>query len=454
MRLKKVIVVGGGLAGVEAAFALAKLGAEVILYEMRPFKTTPAHKTSYLAELVCSNSLKSESPDTASGLLKAEMKMLGSLVIHAAYKFRVPAGKALAVDRERFSQYITSVIESMEKIQVVREEITFIPSERPCIIATGPLTSDSLSESIKAFFGEENLSFYDAISPIVDGETIDYSRTFWADRYGKPGEGDYLNCPMTEEEYERFYKELLNAECVEFREFEAPRFFEGCMPIEELARRGRETLLFGPMRPVGLIDPKTGKTPFAVVQLRKEDKEGKMFNIVGFQTKMKWPEQRRVFRLIPGLEKAEFLRYGSIHRNTYLNSPRVLLPTLQTKKDEKLFFAGQITGVEGYLESASTGIIAGINAFRVLLDMPALVPPAETMIGSLLRYITDSSLKDFQPMNANFGLLPPLKDKVKDRKKKRFLLYKRAVESMEAWIKENNLEVLRYGMDQGDFKQG
>ncbi len=445
--MSKVIVVGGGLAGVEAAFAVSKFGLDVVLYEMRPVKMTPAHKTHYLAELVCSNSLKADTPDTASGLLKSEMRLLGSLTLQAAKIARIPAGKALAVDRKSFAEYITKTIERIPNITVLREEVKAIPESRPCIIASGPLTSDALSQSIKSFLGEENLSFYDAISPIVDGETINYDKVFWGDRYGEVGKGDYLNCPLTEEEYENFYNELINAECVSFRDFEEPNYFEGCMPIEELARRGKETLLFGPMRPVGLVDPRTGKRPYAVVQLRKEDMEGKMFNMVGFQTKMKWPEQQRVFRLIPGLEGAEFLRFGSIHRNTYINSPKVLLPTLQSKKDEGLFFAGQITGVEGYMESASTGIIAGINAARIAKGLTPLVVPEETMIGALIKYITDPSHKDFQPMNANFGLLPPLDVKIKDKKKKRLLLYQRAIEKMKQWIKEHNLEVLSYGMD-------
>ncbi len=437
-----VTIVGGGLAGVEAAFACVKLGFRVRLYEMRPVKMTPAHKTSLFAELVCSNSLKSDSPDTASGLLKAEMRLLGSELLRVADICRVPAGSALAVDRNRFAGMITERLEACDRIEVIREEVTEIPPERPCIIATGPLTSDALAESIASFLGERNLSFYDAIAPIVDGESIDYSKAFWGDRYGK-GSGDYLNCPLTEEEYNRFYEALITAECVPFKEFEKPRFFEGCMPIEEMARRGKETLLFGPMRPVGLVDPRTGKQPFAVVQLRREDREGRMFNMVGFQTKMKYPEQDRVFRLIPALRDAEFLRYGSIHRNTYINSPKVLLPTLQTKKDEGLFFAGQITGVEGYMESAATGIIAGVNASRLLMGDPCVVPPEVTMIGALLRYISTDDKKDFQPMNANFGLLPPLGVRVRDKRKKRLMLYERAVEAMREWIEREGLEVLR-----------
>ncbi|BAT72192.1 methylenetetrahydrofolate--tRNA-(uracil-5-)-methyltransferase [Thermosulfidibacter takaii ABI70S6] len=436
-----VTIVGAGLAGVEAAFAVAKLGYKVRLYEMRPLKMTPAHKTPYFAELVCSNSLKSDSPDTASGLLKSEMRLLGSVLLKVAEEVKVPAGSALAVDRNLFAQEITEMVKNCKKIEVINKEITELPSERPCIIATGPLTSDALAKAIEDFLGVGSLSFYDAIAPIVDGESIDYSCAFWGDRYGK-GSGDYLNCPLTKEEYERFYQALIEAECVPFKEFEEPKYFEGCMPIEEMARRGKETLLFGPMKPVGLVDPRTGKQPFAVVQLRKEDREGRMFNIVGFQTKMKYPEQDRVFRLIPALRNAEFLRYGSIHRNTYINSPKVLEATLQCKRDRALFFAGQITGVEGYMESASTGIIAGINAARLVDYKDPIVPPEVTMIGALLRYISTPK-KDFQPMNANFGLLPQLDNKIRDKKKKKLMLYERAIQAMKKWIEENNLEVLR-----------
>lgn len=439
----KVVVVGAGLAGVEAVRVLDRAGVKVLLYEMRPRKMTPAHKTPYFAELVCSNSLKSTEITDASGLLKEEMKLLGSLIIKVAEMCSVPAGKALAVDRNKFASTITGIVESMENVEVIREEVKRIPDDRPCIIATGPLTSDELARSISEFLGEDNLYFFDAISPIIDGETIDFSKGFWANRYDPEGR-DYFNIPLTEDEYERFYNELIRAEVVDFKDFEKDaRYFEGCMPIEELAKRGKMTLLFGPMKPVGLIDPRTGKQPYAVVQLRKEDREGRMFNIVGFQTKMKWPEQARIFRMLPALEKAEFLRYGSVHRNTYINSPRVLKPTCATIKDGSLFFAGQIIGVEGYLESAVTGIIAGINAMRVLKGLEPIVPPEETMTGSLLRYVTSADPKDFQPMNANFGLLPPLDVKVRDRKKKRELLAMRALERLEEWIKDNELEFLR-----------
>jgi methylenetetrahydrofolate--tRNA-(uracil-5-)-methyltransferase len=439
----KVIVVGAGLAGVEIVNVLNKAGVKVLLYEMRPVRMTPAHKTPYFGELVCSNSLKSTEITDASGLLKEEMKRLGSIIIHVAIKTSVPAGKALAVNRNEFAIGITRIIESMKNVEIVRSEIREIPDERPCVIASGPLTSDDLAESIRRFLGEDNLYFFDAISPIIDGETIDYSKGFWASRYD-PNSKDYFNIPLNEEEYNRFYNELMKAEVVEYKEFEkGVKYFEGCMPIEELARRGRDTLLFGPMKPVGLIDPRTGKEPFAVVQLRREDREGRMFNIVGFQTKMKWPEQERVFRLIPGLENAEFLRYGGIHRNTYINSPKVLNATLSTKKDPLLFFAGQITGVEGYLESGATGIIAGVNAARIVKGLDPVVPPAETMIGSLINYIVNANPRDFQPMNANFGLLPPLEVKVRGKMERRKLLAERALKVLEEWMMENNLEFLR-----------
>ncbi|MGC8914837.1 MAG: methylenetetrahydrofolate--tRNA-(uracil(54)-C(5))-methyltransferase (FADH(2)-oxidizing) TrmFO [Thermosulfidibacteraceae bacterium] len=439
----KVIVVGAGLAGVEIVNVLNKAGVKVLLYEMRPVRMTPAHKTPYFGELVCSNSLKSTEITDASGLLKEEMKRLGSIIIHVAIKTSVPAGKALAVNRNEFAIGITRIIESMKNVEIVRSEIREIPDERPCVIASGPLTSDDLAESIRRFLGEDNLYFFDAISPIIDGETIDYSKGFWASRYD-PNSKDYFNIPLNEEEYNRFYNELMKAEVVEYKEFEkGVKYFEGCMPIEELARRGRDTLLFGPMKPVGLIDPRTGKEPFAVVQLRREDREGRMFNIVGFQTKMKWPEQERVFRLIPGLENAEFLRYGGIHRNTYINSPKVLNATLSTKKDPLLFFAGQITGVEGYLESGATGIIAGVNAARIVKGLDPVVPPAETMIGSLINYIVNANPRDFQPMNANFGLLPPLEVKVRGKMERRKLLAERALKVLEEWMIENNLEFLR-----------
>jgi methylenetetrahydrofolate--tRNA-(uracil-5-)-methyltransferase len=411
MKGSVITIIGGGLAGCEAAHQVTRFGLRVKLFEMRPKRPTPAHKTHYLGELVCSNSLKSDSLENASGILKEEMRRLNSIVIEAADQNRVPAGKALAVDREGFSRYLTSNIEKNPLIEIVREEVQRIPDhlDSPLIIATGPLTSDPLSEDIKRLTGSSHLYFYDAISPIVDADTIDYSKVFRGSRYGrgKEEEGDYINCPLNEEEYYRFVEELIKAKKVETKDFEKAIYFEGCLPIEVMAERGKDTLRFGPMRPVGLVDPKTGKTPFAVVQLRMENKEGTMYNIVGFQTKLTYPEQKRVFRMIPGLENAEFMRYGSVHRNTYINSPKLLYPTLQFRKNELIFFAGQIVGVEGYVESAAMGIVAGINAARIALGQKPVVPPPETAIGSLIRYITESHTSDFQPMNINFGLFPP-----------------------------------------------
>ncbi|WP_457677946.1 FADH(2)-oxidizing methylenetetrahydrofolate--tRNA-(uracil(54)-C(5))-methyltransferase TrmFO [Thermovibrio sp.] len=432
---KVVNVIGGGLAGVEASYRAANEGAKVRLFEMRPKKTTPAHKTGKLAELVCSNTLGGIEITTPRGLLKKEMELLNSLVVEAAKKTSVPAGGALAVDREKFADYITEKVESHPNIEVVREEVKEIPKEGITVVATGPLTSDRFSDYLREYLGEKELSFYDAISPIVYADTIDYSKCFWGSRYGKGGD-DYLNCPMTKEEYERFYNALMEAEKVPLKEFEKACYFEGCMPIEEMAERGKETLLFGPLKPVGLIDPRTGKQPYAVVQLRKENREGTLLNLVGFQTKLKYPEQKRVFRLIPGLEKAEFARFGSIHRNTFINSPKLLKRTLQLKKNPKVLFAGQITGVEGYPESAATGIIAGINASRLLKEREPVFPPETTMVGALLKYITEADPKHFQPMNANFGLLPPLKRRIKGKLNRRKYLAKRALRDMERWLRE------------------
>ena len=433
--MKLINVIGGGLAGVEAAYRAAKEGKKVRLFEMRPKKTTPAHKTDKLAELVCSNTLGGIDITTPRGLLKAEMEKLGSLVVEAAKKTSVPAGGALAVDREKFADYITEKIESNPNIEVVREEITEIPEEGITVVATGPLTSDKFSQFLREYLGEEELHFYDAISPIVYADTIDYSKCFWGSRYGRGGD-DYLNCPMTEEEYERFYNALMEAEKVPLKDFEKACYFEGCMPIEEMAERGKQTLLFGPLKPVGLIDPRTGKQPFAVVQLRKENREGTLLNLVGFQTKLKYPEQKRVFRLIPGLENAEFARYGSIHRNTFINSPKLLLRTLQLRKNPKVLFAGQITGVEGYPESAATGIVAGLNASRLSEGKETVYPPETTMIGGLLKYITTADPNSFQPMNANFGLLPPPERRIKGKLNRRKYLAERALRDLEKWLRE------------------
>ncbi|RMF84521.1 MAG: methylenetetrahydrofolate--tRNA-(uracil(54)-C(5))-methyltransferase (FADH(2)-oxidizing) TrmFO, partial [Nitrospinota bacterium] len=382
-----VCIIGGGLAGSEAAWQVAERGVEVWLYEMRPHKMTPAHQTDLLGELVCSNSLKSDQPDTASGLLKEELRRLRSLVIRIAEKARIPAGTALAVDRHQFAQLLTEAIAGHPRIHLVREEVHSLPPDRITIVATGPLTSAPLAAEITRITGRERLYFYDAISPIVEGSSIDFSKTFFASRYGK-GEADYVNCPLSRQEYDRFVDALLGAEVVEWHDFEDARYFEGCLPIEEVARRGRDALAFGPFRPVGLRDPYGRRDIYAVVQLRREDMQGEAYNLVGCQTKMTYPEQRRVFRLIPGLEKAVFLRYGSLHRNTYLHAPAVLEKTLRCRQRPNLFFAGQITGVEGYIESVATGLLAGLNAVRLGQGKELLVPPPTTMLGGLLEYIT------------------------------------------------------------------
>jgi methylenetetrahydrofolate--tRNA-(uracil-5-)-methyltransferase len=428
--MSKVAVIGAGLAGSEAAYRIAQEGISVDLYEMRPVKMTPAHKTPYFAEVVCSNSLGSFEIGTGSGLLKEEMKILGSLVLKVAEKFKVPAGGALAVDRVKFSQEITNILENHPNISIIREEVKKIPEGYDYIvIATGPLTSEELSKEIQKLTGQEYLYFYDAIAPTVDAETVDYSKGFWADRYSK-GEGDYFNCVLTEEEYEVFYNELIKGEQVPLKDFEKAVFFEGCLPIEEMARRGKETLLYGPMKPVGLIDPETGKRPFAVVQLRKENKEGTLLSMVGFQTKLKYPEQKRIFRLIPALKDATFVRLGSIHRNTFIQSQKVLLPTLQLKSKPNILFAGQITGVEGYAASAATGILAGINVVRMINELEPVVPPKETMLGGLINYITTDK-PQLQPMNPNFALLPDLDKKIKGKKERKEAKAKRAIEKMK-----------------------
>ncbi|HIP43221.1 MAG TPA: FADH(2)-oxidizing methylenetetrahydrofolate--tRNA-(uracil(54)-C(5))-methyltransferase TrmFO [Aquifex aeolicus] len=434
---ERVIVIGGGLAGSEATWRLASEGHKVILYEMRPKKMTPAHRTGNLAELVCSNTLGGLELTTGAGLLKAEMKMLGSLVIEAASVSRVPAGGALGVDRKIFSEYITEKIENHPNITVIREEIKEIPEDDIVIIATGPLTSQALSEKIKELIGYDTLYFYDAIAPIVDAESVDFSKGFWGSRYGKGGE-DYFNCVLSEEEYKVFYEELLKAEKVEPKDFEKAVHFEGCLPIEEMAQRGYKTLLYGPMRPVGLIDPETGKEPFAVVQLRKENKEGTLLSLVGFQTKLTYKEQKRVFRLIPCLKNAVFVRLGSMHRNTFIQSNKVLTPFLNLRKKENIFFAGQITGVEGYVASSATGILAGINAGRLARGEKLIQAPEETMLGALVKYITTKE-GELQPMNPVFGLLPSLKKKIKDKRKRKEFMAEKALKSMEKWIKDNNL---------------
>ncbi len=415
-----IVVIGGGLAGCEAAWQIAERGGKVRLYEMRPRKMTPAHTSGYLAELVCSNSLGADQPDKAPGLLKREMRALGSLILACAEQAAVPAGGALAVDREVFARIVTERIESHPNIEVVREEVTRLPEDTIAVVATGPLTSDALAEDIARLSGSEYLYFWDAIAPIVTVDSIDFSIAFRAGRYGRnqSDEGDYINCPMTREEYERFVDALLSAETVTLRDFELQdeRFFEGCLPIEVMARRGREALAFGPMRPVGIRDPRTGKRPYAVVQLRQDNIAGTLYNIVGFQTNLKYPEQDRVFRLIPGLQNAEFVRYGQMHRNTFINAPVLLEPTLRFKPRPTLFFAGQITGVEGYAGNAATGLLAGINALRLARGEPLITLPQTTMLGALCHYITHANPKHFQPMKANFGILPPLAQPPRDKR--------------------------------------
>jgi len=413
--LSVVHVIGGGLAGCEAACHVAQAGIKVKLWEMRPIQMTPVHRSDQLAELVCSNSLKSEQIATAQGLLKEEMRILGSLILLCADQARVPAGSALAVDRELFSALVTSQVESQPNIEIIREEVTSLPDNEPVIVATGPLTSEKLFDELTRMTGEENLFFYDAVAPSVTIDSLDKNKIFKASRYGK-GTDDYFNCPMTREEYENFYNNLVEADINEGHSIDKRLFFNGCMPLEVMGRRGLDTLRFGPMRPVGLLDPRTGKRAWAVVQLRQENKEGTVYGLVGFQTRLKWGEQDRIFRLIPGLENAEFVRYGVMHRNTYINSPQLLEPTMQYKINPALFFAGQITGVEGYMESAATGILAGINMVRFIRKKPLLVMNNCTMLGALTGFITDAGNKEFQPINANFGILPALPDRVKDKK--------------------------------------
>ncbi|HIE08467.1 MAG TPA: FADH(2)-oxidizing methylenetetrahydrofolate--tRNA-(uracil(54)-C(5))-methyltransferase TrmFO [Armatimonadetes bacterium] len=433
-----VTIIGGGLAGSEAAWQVAKRGVKVRLFEMRPKTMTPAHKTGLLAELVCSNSLRSTEITTGAGLLKAEMKMLDSIIVRAGEENQVPAGATLAVDREKFARKITETLESHPNIEVIRERIDKIPEEGIVIIATGPLTHDVLAEDIKRLTGAEYLYFYDAVCPIVDADTIDWSKTFRGSRYGK-GEGGYVNCPLTKEEYEAFVEALVNAEVHPLEPFEDLRLFEGCLPIEEMARRGKDTLRFGPLRPVGLVDPRTGKEPYAVVQLRPENREETMFELVGFQTRLKWPEQRRVFRMIPALREAEFVRYGVMHRSTFINGPMVLLPTYQVRKRRTLFFAGQITGVEGYVESAGSGLVAGINAARLAVGEEPLTFPKTTMLGAMAHHVSSADPKHFQPMNANFGLLPPPEKKVRKKVLKKRLMAERALKDLEEFIKAHRL---------------
>jgi methylenetetrahydrofolate--tRNA-(uracil-5-)-methyltransferase len=433
----RVRIIGGGLAGAEAAWQLARRGVAVELYEMRPQRSTEAHAGNNLGELVCSNSLRSDLLSAPAGLLKAEMRQLASVIVRCAEQHRVPAGSALAVDRDAFSAGLTEIIQGLPEVRIIREEVREIPDEGVVIVATGPLTSEALSRQLTAALGEEHLYFYDAISPIVTADSIDRELAFRAARYGKGGD-DYLNLPLTRAEYDRFVDALLAAERVPTYAFERFVAFAGCMPIEEMADRGKDTLSFGPMRAVGLIDPRSGKRPHAVVQLRQENRARTLYNLVGFQTKMTYPQQRRVFALIPGLAKAEFVRLGSMHRNTFINAPLHLEPTLQWRRRPTLFFAGQMTGVEGYIESAATGMLAGINAARLLAGDDPVVPPITTALGSLLAYITDFQGKQFQPMNVNFGLIPPLARRLRGKAKKE-MMSRRALADLAAWAAETGL---------------
>ena len=423
---KTITVIGAGLAGSEASYQLAKRGFKVKLYEMRPTKLTPAHKTGLFAELVCSNSLRSNSLENAVGLLKEEMRMLDSLIIKCADASQVPAGGALAVDRDVFSELVTEAVRSNPNIEVIEEELTEIPSG-PVIIASGPLTSDLLSEKIKGIVNEEYLYFFDAAAPIVEFDSINMDKAYRKSRYDK-GEADYINCPMTADEYNKWHKELVNAKAVEIKEFEF-KVFEGCMPFEEIARRGRQTLLFGPMKPVGLETPE-GKRPYAVVQLRQDNREGTLYNIVGFQTHLTFGEQKRIIQMIPGLENASIVRYGVMHRNTFINSPKLLSRNYQLRSNKDIYFAGQITGVEGYVESAGSGLLASISLARQLEDKEEIIFPATTIIGSESYYVSHASMSDFQPMNANYGIIQKLE--YKHKKKERKMLYKeRSIEAMK-----------------------
>lgn len=436
-----IVVVGGGLAGSEAAWHAAERGARVRLYEMRPVNFTPAHKTDRLAELVCSNSLKSDSPDDCHGLLKRELTAYGSVIMAAARAHTVPAGSALAVDREAFAAEVTARLARHPRITIVRDEIKAIPEERPVIIATGPLTSDRLAGALRDRFvhylasadssvdARDLLYFYDAISPIIAADSIDRTVAFAASRYDKGGD-DYLNCPFTRQEYQHFWEAIRSADLAPVRPFEEARYFEGCLPIEVLAARGEDALRFGPMKPVGLIDPKTGRRPYAVMQLRLENREGTMYNMVGFQTRLKWGEQRQIFRTIPGLSGAEFLRYGSIHRNTFIAAPALLQETMQFKGDPGILLAGQLAGVEGYLESAGTGLLAGVNAAKLLCGENPIVLPPTTALGSLIRHICHANLGDFQPMHVNFGLLPPLDEPIRAKRERRQALATRALRDL------------------------
>ena len=434
--MNKVTVIGAGLAGCEAAHQLSRRGIKVDLIEMKPEKMSPAHKSRNFAELVCSNSLKAARVDSAAGLLKEEMRRFGSICLEAADKSSVAAGGALAVDRDIFSEYITEKIKSDPNINVINSLATEIPKDGVTVIATGPLTDGELSEKISQLTGSENLSFFDAAAPIVTAQSIDLDIAFAASRYGK-GTDDYINCPMNKEEYDAFYKELINAESAPVKDFDRPiNVYEGCMPVEVLAKRGEDSIRFGPLKPVGLRDPRTGQRPWAVVQLRRENAQGSLYNLVGFQTNLKFPEQKRVFSMIPGLKNAEFMRYGVMHRNSFINSPKLLNKNLSLKINPDIFFAGQLSGVEGYMESAASGIIAGINAAAHILKEDGLILPEYSMIGALLGYICDESVENFQPMGTNFGILPPLDTKIRDKRERYMALARRSLDWFDSNIKE------------------
>ena len=433
-----IIIIGGGLAGSEAAWQAATRGAKVTLYEMRPKEGTPAHKTDYLAEIVCSNSLGSNDQFSAPGILKSEMRQLNSIIIQIADKVSVPAGSALAVDRDQFALGVTQALESHPNIRILREEVKGIPDDALCIVATGPLTSPALSNSLSQLTKSDQLYFFDAIAPIIDADSIRMDKAFRASRYDKGG-ADYVNCPMDKATYDHFYEALSNADRVQPKEFEKTPYFEGCLPIEVMAERGPQTLLFGPLKPVGLIDPQTGKRPYAALQLRPENRHGSCYNMVGFQTKLTYPEQKRVFRMIPGLEDAEFLRLGSIHRNTFVNSPQLLTDTLQLRSQETTFIAGQLVGVEGYVEAAASGGLTGINAARKLAGLSLTPPPPSTAHGALIHYITTSDPRYFQPINTNFGLFPPLPQTIRDKQEKRRLIQQRAFEEFTGWMTQSGL---------------
>ena len=425
-------IIGGGLAGCEAAYQISKHGINVRLYEMKPTKYSPAHSNSNLAEIVCSNSFKSNLLTNACGLLKEELRMLDSLLIKIADETSVPAGQALAVDREDFSRKVTEYIENLDNVEIIKEEVTEIPDDAVTIIATGPLTSDVLFEKISKLVGNNELHFYDAAAPIIEKSSVDMNIAFVGDRYGK-GEADYINLPMNKEEYENFWNELVSAEVVELHSFEKREIFEGCMPVEVMAKRGVDTLRYGPLKPVGFDDPRTGRRPYALVQLRQDNSVGSLYNMVGFQTNLKFGEQKRVFSMIPGLQNAEFVKYGVMHRNTYINSTQILNNVCQMKDHENVFFAGQITGVEGYVESIASGLLAGINAVRYMRNEGKIVFPVETMIGALTDYISTPNEK-FQPMNANFGILPKLPEKIRDKQERYKKLSDRAISIMKGKI--------------------